>query len=169
MQEKLENFIPVFSLLRFFSPKFIWPTCANLALYPFPSPILTSSLSTYAKATFLENAFPRKKSRRSRKPIFTVWFFYTLEVWRNFAQGFPFFPQRTIVWNHFWKSILIYEITCIHDITSYENGGSIYESFGKKPTSILIKFHLYADSPVTGSSIVDVVHCPNRDSSTQDS
>ena len=80
-------------------------------------PIMTSSLSTYAKATFLENAFPRKKSRRSRKPIFTVWFFYTLEVWRNFAQGLPFFPQRTIVWNHFWKSILISGITCIHDIT----------------------------------------------------
>jgi hypothetical protein len=60
---------------------------------PPPPPIMTSSLSTYAKATFLENAFPRKKSRRSRKPIFTVWFFYTLEVWRNFAQGFPFFRR----------------------------------------------------------------------------
>ena len=109
-----------------------------LDLSPFPSPIMTSSLSTYAKATFLENAFPRKKSRRSRKPIFTVWFFYTLEVWRNFAQGFPFFPQRTIVWNHFWKSILISVITFIHDIT-YENGGSNHESQVKNTSNVSFK------------------------------
>ena len=131
-------------------PNDMWRTLlVQTWLYPpSPPPIMTSSLSTYAKATFLENAFPRKKSRRSRKPIFTVWFFYTLEVWRNFAQGLPFFPQRTIVWNHFWKSILISEITCIHDIT-YENGGSIYESLVKKPLqysqTCKIKFHQFTN------------------------
>ena len=105
---------------------------------PFLSPIKTSSLSTYAKATFLENAlhFRVKNPVGQENQFLRSGFFIRWKCGAILLKG-SFFPRRTIVWNYFWKSILISVITFnFHGITANEKMGSIYESLVKKHFNI---------------------------------
>ena len=98
------------------TPSDLTPWTLTLFYSPSPPPLWLLVCRPMQKQHFWKMHFRVKNPVGQENQFLRSGFFIRWKCGAILLKGSPFFPQRTIVWNHFWKSILISEITFIHDI-----------------------------------------------------
>ena len=106
---------------------------------PSPPPLWHPVCRPMQKQHFWKMHFRVKNPVGQENQFLRSGFFIRWKCGAILLKGSPFFPQRTMVWNHFWKSILIF-IHMFMRCSRSLNQLKLIEITNQKPLKIMLRF-----------------------------